>query len=206
MPKYQSIYIANTNIVKSTCGTWNNCSWSIGDIFHFPSQSPSINCGKFLAKILLHFLLSFDNNLTFFCLQKLFTQKFVSAHVFSIFLLSFRKIMFKKLYRLLKKVLLVLLTIFYTFDSKFISFVSSFVPTWIIIDSGFLSSTSSIFVKMSLLVAPAKFSTSVTIITIIIVIIIIVIIIIIIYWVCLIHISSILFGVCLFVLYQFSFK
>ena len=29
MSKYQSIDIANTNILKSTYSIWNNCSWSI---------------------------------------------------------------------------------------------------------------------------------------------------------------------------------
>ena len=104
--------------------------------------------------------LSFDNNVIFFPLQKLFSREFVSARVFSVFLLSFRKIMFDKLNEVLGEVLLVLLPIFFTFDSKFTSFVRSFVSTWMIFDSGFLSSASSFFVKMSVLVAPEIFSTS----------------------------------------------
>ena len=125
----------------------------------------SPKCSKFLAKILLllsfqlrwsflipkcYFLiLSFDNNLTVFYWLKFFRREFVSARVFS-------KIMFEKFNKVLGEVMLVLLTIFFLLDSKF----TSFIQTWMMIDSGFLSSTSSIFVKMSVLVAPGKFSTS----------------------------------------------
>ena len=105
-------------------------------------------------------ILSFDNNLILFCFQKFFRREFVSVLVFSIFFLSFRKIIFEKFNEVIGEVLLVLLTIFFMFDSEFTSFVRSFVSTWMIIDSGFLPSTSSIFVKISVLVAPRKFSTS----------------------------------------------
>ena len=105
-------------------------------------------------------ILSFDNNLILFCFQKFFRREFVSVLVFSIFFLSFRKIIFEKFNEVIGEVLLVLLTIFFMFDSEFTSFVRSFVSTWMIIDSGFLPSTSSIFVKISVLVAPRKFSKS----------------------------------------------
>ena len=55
--------------------------------------------------------------------------------------------MFDKPNEVLGKVLLVLLTILFTFNSRFTSFVRSFVSTRMIIEPGFLSSASSIFLK-----------------------------------------------------------
>ena len=55
--------------------------------------------------------------------------------------------MFEKLIEELGEVMMVLLTIFFTFDSKFMSFLRSLVPTCMMVNSGFLSNTLSIFVK-----------------------------------------------------------
>ena len=106
------------------------------------SQFSSTKFNKFLAKIQLPFLLrwsfliprcssfilSLDIKLIFFCRQKFFNRELVSARVCSKFFLSFRKMILEKVRTVLRDVVLVLLTIFFTFDNRFISFVWSFVP------------------------------------------------------------------------------
>ena len=109
------------------------------------TQFSSVKFNKFLAKTLspflfrqsfwypdvlllcCHLIISYY----FFCLQKFFKRELVWTNTYSVFLLSFRKTMFAKLRTVLGKILSALLTIFFMFDSRIISFVRPFLPTWI---------------------------------------------------------------------------
>ena len=108
---------------------------------------------SFLIPRCSSFILSLDMKLIFFCRQEL-----LSARLLFKFFLSFRKMVFEKVGTALWDVLLVLLTIFFTFDNRFISLVRSFVPTWTIRMRVFCSLRSLRFLSVSAETLSTSFS------------------------------------------------